>query len=44
MGAAYRRLDADGLLCAEWFTGDLLPLTVSLTPYGRTMLRASRPR
>lgn len=44
VGNAYRRLDADGLLSAEWFTGDLLPLTVSLTPLGRTVLRASRPR
>jgi len=44
IGAAYRRLDTNGLLSAEWFTGDLLPLTVSLTPLGRTALRASRQR
>lgn len=36
---AYRRLDADGLLAAEWFGDDALPIQVEVTPAGRIALQ-----
>ena len=40
VGAVYRRLDADGMLSAEWFGDGLLPLQVELTAAGRMLLRS----
>ncbi|WP_157873693.1 hypothetical protein [Kineococcus radiotolerans] len=40
VGAVYRRLEAEGMLAAEWFGDDLLPLAVELTPAGRMLLRS----
>ena len=40
VGAVYRRLDAEGMLAAEWSGDDLLPLEVELTPAGRMLLRS----
>lgn len=41
VGAVYRRLDRDGLIEAEWWGEDLLPLEATLTPMGRSVLRAA---
>ncbi|WP_432563942.1 hypothetical protein [Kineococcus sp. SYSU DK003] len=38
--AVYQALDARGLLAAEWWPGDALPLTVELTAAGRILLRS----
>ena len=43
VGAVYRRLDRDGLVAAEWWGEDALPLEVALTVAGRLRLRRSRP-
>lgn len=40
VGAVYRALDAQGLVEAEWWGGDDLPLQVTLTAAGRTLLRS----
>lgn len=40
VGATYRHLDAQGLLAAEWWPGDVLPIEVELTAAGRMVLRA----
>jgi hypothetical protein len=40
LSAVYRRLDAEGMLAAEWFGDDLLPLQVELTAAGRMLLRS----
>lgn len=39
VGAGYRRLDAEGLIAAEWFGDDVLPLTVMATTAGLTALQ-----
>ena len=39
VGAAYRHLEQYGLLDADWWGDDLVPLMVEITPAGRTLLR-----
>jgi hypothetical protein len=39
VGAAYRHLQDCGLLDADWWGEDLLPLMVEIMPAGRTLLR-----
>ena len=41
VGAVYRRLDREGLVAAEWWSDDALPLEVGLTVAGRVLLRRS---
>lgn len=43
VGAAYRHLEQYGLLAAEWWGEDVLPLTVEITRAGRTLLRHRGP-
>ena len=39
VGAAYRHLEQYGLLDADWWGDDVLPLMVGITPAGRAVLR-----
>ena len=39
VGAAYRHLQDYGLLDADWWGDDVLPLMVEIMPAGRTVLR-----
>ncbi|MBB2903343.1 hypothetical protein FHR75_004185 [Kineococcus radiotolerans] len=40
VGVVYRGHGAEGMLSAEWFGDDLLPLQVELTAAGRMLLRS----
>ncbi|WP_432542308.1 hypothetical protein [Kineococcus sp. SYSU DK002] len=41
IGRCYRHLQQYGLLDADWWGDDALPLMVEVTPTGRALLRSS---